>query len=136
MLILDQRLVFTPLIVFLSNSLVICEQKSDLLMKQNESLPPLFCHLQPEQITHGRFFVKSNGSKSLKLLYKKEWMSEEQWERFVIGQKKGKKVKNIWKIQQFWVTCSFFASDLLFICELFARITSKSFTGLFFKEWQ
>ena len=43
---------------FLSNSLIFCVQK-------NELLPSLFGHEWPEQIAYGRLFVKSNRSKSL-----------------------------------------------------------------------
>ena len=56
------------LIGFSSNSLVFCERKL------------LFCQERPERIAHGLSFVKSDESESLKLLkllFKKELMSEE-----------------------------------------------------------
>ena len=58
---------------------------------ESESLLSLFCHEQPEQITHGFSFVKSDGSKSLKSLFKKEQMSEEQGEQVALGHKMGEK---------------------------------------------
>ena len=45
---------------FSSNLLVFCERKSDSLLKKSESLPFLFFHEQPEQITHGHSFVMSH----------------------------------------------------------------------------
>ena len=59
------------LIGFSSDLLVFCEQKRNLLVKKSESLPLLFWHEQPEQIAHGRCFVKSDGSESLKSLFEK-----------------------------------------------------------------
>ena len=46
-----------------------------------------------------RSFVKSAGSESLKSLFKKEGMSKEQQERFALGHRRGKTVKNIRKIR-------------------------------------
>ena len=34
----------------MSDTLVFCERKSDLLIKKNELLPSIFCHEQPERI--------------------------------------------------------------------------------------
>ena len=45
--------------------LIFCERKSDSLMKKSKSLPPLFCHERPEQITHGCSFIMSNLRESL-----------------------------------------------------------------------
>ena len=78
------------LIGFSSDLLVFCERKSDSLVKKNKSIQSLFCHERPEWITHSRSFVKSHGSKMLKSLLKKERMSEERWEQFALGYKKGK----------------------------------------------
>ena len=72
-------------------------------------------------------FVKSYGSESLKFLFKKDRMSEEQWEWFALGHKKGENcqypTKNMNFFQQF--TC---------FCERFTQITIESLTLLFFKE--
>ena len=118
------------LIGFSSDSLVLCEQKSDsrFACEKEQMLPSLFCHEWPEQIVQRRSFVlsdwvnrsgcsfvKSNGSKSLKLLFKKDQMSEER--QFAFGYKKrGKTVKNIWKIRIFRANGSFLVSDLLESC--------------------
>ena len=74
-------------------------------------------------------FVKSSGSESLKLLFKKERMSEEQWERFALGHKKGKNCQKHSKNINF-------SRELLvlFFCERFAQITSKSLASLVCKE--
>ena len=60
------------LICFSSDLLIFGEQKNDLLVKNSELLPSLFCHNRPEQMAHGRSFVKSDSSESLKSLFKKE----------------------------------------------------------------
>ena len=72
------------LISFSSDSLVFCERKSDI--HEKEWIAPvvllywatwanrswlLFCYEQPKRITHGHFFVKSDGSEMLKSLKKK-----------------------------------------------------------------
>ena len=64
----------------------------------------LFCHEWPEQIAHGRSFVKSDERELLKSLFKKEWKS-----------KGGKNChrKNIRMLQIFWVNNSFFESNFL-----------------------
>ena len=41
------------------------EQNSDSLLEKSKSLPLLFCKEQQERITHGLFFVMSDGSNSL-----------------------------------------------------------------------
>ena len=63
------------LIDFSSDSLVFCERKSDALAKKSKLLPSLFCHDQPEQIAHGRSFVKSEVIESLMSLFNKERLS-------------------------------------------------------------
>ena len=69
---------------------------------ESESLLLLFCHEQPEQITHGFSFVKSDGSKSLKSLFKKEQMSEEQGEQVALGHKKWEKISRTYKKYAFF----------------------------------
>ena len=101
------------LISFLSDSLIFCKRKSDSLVKTSKLLPLLLCRERHEQIAHGHSFVKSDGSKSLKSLFKKERMSKEQQELFALGHKRGKTVKNIRKIRIFLGIRSFIASDLL-----------------------
>ena len=81
-------------------------------MKKSESLLSLFCHEQPERITDGCSFVKSNGSELLKSLFKKEQMSEELRERFALGHKKMKHCKKM-----------NFSSDLLICCKRFSHVT-------------
>ena len=115
------------LIGFSSNTLVLCERKSYSLMKKSELLPSLFCHERPERITHGRSFVKIDGSESLKVLFKKEQMSKEWREQFPLGHKKG---KNCYKQMK---NTNFLSNSLVF-CERFAQIMSKSLTALFYKE--
>ena len=105
--------VFRGICSFFVSERVICS------WKKIKSLLSLLCHERPEGIAHFRSFVKSNGSKLLKWLYKKEWMSKERRE----GMKRGKTVKNIWKI---WM----FSSDLL----VFASDALESLTSFFFKE--
>ena len=58
------------LVCFFTDSLVVCERKSNSLVKKSESLLSLFCHERPERIAHGRSFVKIDGSESLKSLVK------------------------------------------------------------------
>ena len=115
------------LIGFSSNTLVLCERKSYSLMKKSELLPSLFCHERPERITHGRSFVKIDGSESLKVLFKKEQMSKEWREQIPIGHKKG---KNCYKQMK---NTNFLSNSLVF-CERFAQIMSESLTALFYKE--
>ena len=81
--------------------------------QKSESLPSLFCHEWPEWFSHSRSFVKSNWSELLKSFFKKEQMSEEQWEWFTLGHKKGKNCQNMRKIQIFQANRSLFASNLL-----------------------
>ena len=71
--------------------------------EQITPIAPVFCH---ERITHGRSFVKSDRSESLKSIFKKEWMSKEEWEQFACGHKKDIKLSNM-----------NFLSDLLIFCE-------------------
>ena len=120
---------------FLSDSLVFCECKNEsaihsqkranrsccsvVMSKLSKSLMLLFCHEQSEQITHGGSFEKSEGSKLLKLLFKKEQMSEEQQEQFACGIKKGKKLSKTYKNSNF--------------CKQLTCIMSQSLTSLFFK---
>ena len=52
-----------------------------------------------EQIPCGRFFVKSEESELLPSLFKKERQSEERWEQFSLGHKKG---KNSEKLSKTW----------------------------------
>ena len=92
---------------------------SVVMSKLSKSLISLFCHEQSEQITHGGSFVKSEGSKLLKLLFKKEQMSEEQQEQFARGIKKGKNCQKQTKNTNF--------------CKQLTCIMSQSFTSLFFK---
>ena len=70
------------------------ERKSDLLLND-----------KPKRIAHGRSFVNSEGSESLKSLFKKEWMGEERGKQFARWHKKGEKVwktvQNKWKIRIF-----------------------------------
>ena len=86
------------LIGFLSDSMVFCEPKSNLHVKMSKPLLLLFFHERPEWITHGRSFVKSNGSKWLTVallfrstwvirsrsLFKKERLSKERREQFFL----------------------------------------------------
>ena len=97
--------------------------------QKSESLPSLFCHEWPEWFSHSCSFVKSNWSELLKSFFKKEQMSEEQWEWFTLGHKKGKNCKNMRKFKN-----TNFSSKSLVICEQFARIMSESLTSLFCKE--
>ena len=54
--------------VFWANRSFFCEQNSDLLSKNSESLPLLFCKEQQGQIAHGHSFLKSHKSKSLMVI--------------------------------------------------------------------
>ena len=86
----------------------------------------LFFKERREQIAHGcpflratwanrsgRSVVRSVGSESLNLLFKKEQMSEDRCERFALGHKKGEKLSKTYKNTIFWVNHSYFASDSL-----------------------
>ena len=115
------------LIGFSSNTLVLCERKSYSLMKKSELLPSLFCHERPERITHGRSFVKIDGSESLKVLFKKEQMSKEWREQFPLGHKKG---KNCYKQMK---NTNFLSNSLVF-CERKSGLLSKKSESLFKKE--
>ena len=99
-----------------------------------------FAH-QKEQISSGRsfvmsnlsksllvtfLFVKSDVSKSLKLLFKKERISKEQGEWFALRHKKGKNCQKHKKIRIF----ERFTCFLLAICSNH----EQSLTSLFFKE--
>ena len=84
-----------------------CERKINWLSKMSESLLSLFCHERPEQIAHCCSFVKSDRSESLKSLFKKcEWEKSDGRD-FLLGIKKGKTVKNLWKIRIFQAIDSF-----------------------------
>ena len=92
------------LIGFSSESLVFCEQKSERVIhfkKRENRSQSLFCKEGGEQFALGRSFLKSNESKSLPSLFKKEWLSTEWWEGLALGHKKagklGKTVKDIIK---------------------------------------
>ena len=43
------------------------------------------------RLAHGSSFVKSDKRESLPSLFKKEQLSEERWEQFALGHKKGEK---------------------------------------------
>ena len=79
---------------FSSKSLLFCEPKSDSLLKKSKSLLSLFCTEQQERFAHSHSFEKSE---SLLSLFKKEQLSEEQRERFALGNKKGKSSEKLSK---------------------------------------
>ena len=74
----------------------------------------LFCKEWREWVSQGRSFVMSNGSESLKLLFKKDWMSEERWVQFAPGKKGEKLTKKHTKNMNF-------LSDLLIFWERFSQ---------------
>ena len=57
---------------------------------------------QCEQLAHGRSFVKSDGSKLLKSLFKKEQMSKERREQFTLGHEKGEKLSETYENYEFF----------------------------------
>ena len=52
-------------------------EKEHFAREKEQIATSLFCLKQLERLPHGRSFVKSDGSESLKLLFKKERMSEQ-----------------------------------------------------------
>ena len=60
----------------------------------------LFCKEQWERFAHCRSFVKSDESKLLPSLFKKERLSKERRERFALGYKKGKSSEKLSKTYQ------------------------------------
>ena len=53
------------------------------------------------KLAHGGSFVKSDGRKLLKSLFKKEQMSKEQREQFALGHKKGEKLSITYEKYEF-----------------------------------
>ena len=88
--------------VFLAIRSFFCEWKSDSLVKKSESLLSLFCHERPERIAHGRSFVKSYGTESLKSLFKSERMSKERYERFLVGHTNVEKLSKTYEKYDFF----------------------------------
>ena len=78
--------------------LVFCDQKSDSLVKKNDSFPSLFFEDRRDRFAHGCSFVKSDRSDSLTVaffiksderelipsIFKKERLSKEQLERLTL----------------------------------------------------
>ena len=54
---------------FSSESLVFVSERAICFVKKSELLLSLFCKELGEQIAHGRFFVKNDGSNSLTVAY-------------------------------------------------------------------
>ena len=79
---------------------------------------------QCERVSHGCSFVKSDRSKSLKSLFKKERMRKEGYERLDLGHKKGKNCQKRMK------NTNFLSKSIVF-SKRFAWIMSKSQTSLF-----
>ena len=77
-------------------------------------------------LTHCRSIVKSGKSESLPSLFTKERLSEERWERFALGHKKGEKQ---WKTVNTKILQTF--QRIACFWERFARIKSKSLILLF-----
>ena len=78
-----------------------------------------------ERIAHGHSFVLSDGSKSLKSLFKKEWKSEARHERFALGHKKGEQLSKTYEKHKFFEQIArFFASHSL---ESLANQSHRSF---------
>ena len=122
--VLDQQKMCVPprvgnsLFGFLRELLIFCEQKRESAFCSffEQIAKSLFCKGWLEQIADCHSFLMSDRSDSLmvalfkkidvsellSLLFKKEQLSKEEWERFALGHKKRKIVKNIWKI---WVIC-------------------------------
>ena len=72
---------------------------------ETEQITPIasvFCH---ERITHAHSFVKSDRSESLKSIFKKEWMSKEEWEQFACGHKKDIKLSNMNFLSDLFIFC-------------------------------
>ena len=80
----------------------------------------LFCKVKLELLANGHSFLKSNNSELLPLLLQKERCSEERWEQFALGLKKGESSEKHTKS--------------LILREQFARITSESLTLLILKS--
>ena len=70
---------------FIKRILRFCQQKSKIEIRSQS----LFLKERREQFTHSRSFLKSDESDSLPLLFKKERRSEERWEPFALGHKRG-----------------------------------------------
>ena len=83
------------------------DRAKESFASENEKMAPsLFCHDRPEQIAHGLSFVKSDGSESLKSLFKKEQMSKERRKWFPLEHKK-------WKTRQKHMRNTNLSSDSL-----------------------
>ena len=71
--------------------IVVCSSRSFVMSDRCKSLMVALCKQQWEQITHIALLFKATWVICSGLLFKKEKLSEEQWEPFALWHKKGKK---------------------------------------------